>query len=202
MGGLIALEMSQQFRAMGDEVELLFLLDPMLPTGELVKGLVAAGGSSAKSGLWTVVSARARRILNGPATEGWGRWLSLFAPLPLPLSRLTPVGLLSGWTNHVLTNWHLRQPSELSGLLFPKNRWPGIWFAAKPLVRGYRPRPYEGRVFAAFADEGRRSAWGEFVPRAEVQALPLGHGDVFKAPVMDQWAPRLAACLQNAPAPP
>ena len=197
MGGLIALEMAQQFRAMGDEVELLFLLDPMLPTGEPVKSPEAAESSTAMSVLRTVAEARGRRILKGPVAEGWGRWLSLFVPLPLPLSRL-----LSGRINHALTNWHLRQRSALSGLLFPKDRWAGIWFAIQPLVRGYRPRRYEGRVLAAFVDEERRSAWQALVPQAEVEALPQGHHDVFKGPVIDQWAPRLAECLLCAPTQP
>jgi len=203
MGGLIALEMAQQLRATGDEVELLFLLDPMLPTGEPVRSAAVAESSSGRSGLRTVAASRGQRILKGPAAEGWGRWLSLFAPLPLPLSRLMPEWLISqgGRTNHVLTNWHLRQPSALSGLLFPKDRWAGIRFASKPLVRAYRPRPYEGHVFAAFVDDGRRLAWHALVPQAEVQALPMGHLDLFKAPVMDQWAPRLAACLQRGPRP-
>ena len=177
----------------------------------------AAESSTARSGLRIAAVApgrsmlkgtvvRGRRILKGPVAEGWGPWLSFFVPLPLPLSRRLPLPLqrsllsLTGRVNHALTNWHLRHPSALSGLLFPKERWPGIWFATKRLVRKYRPRRYDGRVFAAFADEGRRSAWQALVPQAEVEAIPLENHDVFKAPVIDQWAPRLAECLQCAPA--
>lgn len=193
-GGLIALEMAQQLIAAGEEVDLLFLLDPMAPRRVFVSGYEAAPVSSVP--LRELAMRRARRIAQGPREQGWSSWLSAIISLPESMQRLSVVS----WVHYILVNQHLRRPNKASKLLFPRNRWRAFWFSASRLVRHYVARPYDGRALVVFCDDNSRS--GEAYKTllgasADIRKLDSPHLALFRDSNMKRWMGWLTEAIRD-----
>jgi len=193
LGGLIAMEMAQQLIAAGEEVDLLFLLDPMAPYKSAGSGgAIAAIGSGHLRGR---VMRRLRRIAQGPREQGWASWLSAMTSLPEPMRRLSVIA----WIHFILVNQHLRRPTRASKLLFPKNRWKAFWFSASRLVDHYVAKPYAGRSVVVVCDDNERSlrAYEALIgANARFRSLDFPHLSVFRDASMQSWMGWLAEAVQ------
>lgn len=176
-GGLVALEMAHQFRAAGELVEMLFLLDP-----------------SSHFGRETWSEARARRL------QRPGVPLPASVPEPGRLARVWLSGyervrsVFAGvwqWLNYWIVHLHGRSPNPVSTWILPRNRWPAFWYVAKRLGKSYVPRAYDGLAIAVFvAREHQYEAWEKLLgPNAELQVIPA----------RSAWLQPLKARLDVAP---
>ncbi|MBN8246184.1 MAG: amino acid adenylation domain-containing protein, partial [Verrucomicrobia bacterium] len=176
-GGLIALEIAHQLRRNGEEVELLFLLDPSEPTDDPLTAAVEEGRRSRD---------RNARGLRDRLLAWTPRWL-----------RDALAGIRQ-WTVYHLVHLHGRHPNPVSTRLLPGNRWPAFWYAARRLSRSYVPRPYEGPVLAVFtADHDRQSLWKPFLgPAAVSRVMEARHLELFDDPSRSLWMEMLRARLE------
>ena len=202
MGGLIAFEMAQQLRASGQEVEFLFLLDPMPPNGvdvpdARVSASAQARGPALSSGpaaastppesggtdpLGRRIARHVRQFRAGPGDRKPREW----AGQMLMLHRLSPV---IEWLYYLAVNHYLRHPNAASRLLFPRDRWRAFRFAAQRMVRHYKARPYEGRVQVVFCRQDARGAlWNSLIaPDAIWHSLDVPHLELFDEPALGRW---------------
>jgi enterobactin synthetase component F len=187
LGGLIALEMAHQLRAVGEKVEMLFLLDPTAPRKIVKPGKDVISTSVKRPDLTigTRINLRLREIAQGPKQRGWIKWLTLFLPVMLPIRDYRIID----WVHYHLVNQHLRHPTRISGLLFPKDRWKAFVFAAERMVDGYVAKPYEGRSLLVFAhDKGRDEMWRMMLgDGAEIHMLESRHNQLFDDPARTHW---------------
>jgi pimeloyl-ACP methyl ester carboxylesterase len=195
LGGLIALEMAQQLRAAGEEVELLFLLDPMEPPSSAAPtaGVAVGGRPEWEPGFGEKLARYARRLRGlaaGPRGPGFlRRWLSAL----LPLGRLP----LVEWASYQLVHHYGRHPDSALRLLLPRNRWRAFWFAARRMVQGYVAQPYGGPVLAVFGESGRRKeVWAALLgPQADLRLLDCAHDALFEEPALGRWMAWLAEAV-------
>lgn len=195
LGGLIALEMAQQLRTEGEEVEFLFLLDPMAPHKSVLSGEVQAFVSTKPLG--ERVASRLQRIRKGPLEQGWQTWLSAMISLPESLRRPSVIS----WVHYILVNQHLKRPSEASELLFPKNRWRAFWFSASRLIGHYVARPYNGRTLLVVCEDNQisKQAYEKLIGKqADILELDAPHLALFDAAVMSRWLHWLAEAIEPA----
>ncbi|MEQ1756873.1 MAG: amino acid adenylation domain-containing protein [Vicinamibacterales bacterium] len=180
LGGLIALEMAHQVRAAGEEVELLFLLDPMAPLAVVTPGAERAPALTRPS-LAFRVARRVSRVAKGPGAAGWPRWFGLMAPVHL--------SEIVGWYRYLAVHYYLRHPNPVWRALFPANRWRAFWVAARRMVWWYSARPYDGRVLAVFCEQGERGQVWESLLGKEATRLSLDapHLELFQEPAIGQW---------------
>ncbi len=200
MGGLIAFEMAQQLRASGQEVEFLFLLDPMPPNGVDVPDARVSASAQARGPALSSASAstpsesggtdplgrriarHVRQFRAGPGDRKPREW----AGQMLMLHRLSPV---IEWLYYLAVNHYLRHPNAASRLLFPRDRWRAFRFAAQRMVRHYKARPYEGRVQVVFCRQDARGAlWNSLIaPDAIWHSLDVPHLELFDEPALGRW---------------
>jgi amino acid adenylation domain-containing protein len=188
LGGLIAYEMAQQLRADGQEVEMLFLLDPMAPHHVDLPGY-SMPPQAALNPLPVRIVRRVRRLAQeGP--RGWTHWLKQLLVRHLPLV---------DWYWYVTVNFHLRRPNAISRMLFPRDRWQAFWFVAQRLVKGYSARPYDGPVLAVFCQQGPRGVvWKALLgSTARIHDLDADHMDLFVEPARSRWMSWLAVALHR-----
>lgn len=193
-GGLVALEMARQLRAAGETVELLFLLDPMLPYRT-----PAAPGGIAMEGLVTPldeslggrVARHARAVGARPRTLGryvWERvvWHARYNPL-------------KQWLIFNLVHMHGQHPNPVSKLIVPRNRWPAFWYSARRMAVKYVASRYDGPMMAVFHDDGPRfQVWKELIDaQTSVHFVPADHLALFQEPWLGQWQQPLEARLRS-----
>lgn len=184
LGGLIALEMAQQLKAAGEEVDLLFLLDPMAPHHLAVESSNIT--PIRPDPLRVRALRRSRRILQGPREQGWSSWLSAMTALPESLKRLSIIS----WVHFLLVDQHLKRPNSASKLLLPKNRWGAFWFSARRLVKRYVAQPYGGRTLAVFCEDNswsRETYKALLGTSADFHILESMHRSVFHGPTLEHW---------------
>lgn len=183
LGGLIALEIASQLRDQGDEVELLFLLDPMAPVRfrDNVDGKVAKSPGFVRPPLAARVRRKLQRIIVEPRTE-----LGLVAHRVR--QELLRLQFWQSLTYHCL-DLYGRHPSPLTRMLVPKNRWPAFWFMARKLARAYIAEPYDGRCLAIFhAQDQRYDIWRPLLAEdSDMLVVESSHLGFFSEPAIDTW---------------
>ncbi|CAB4887451.1 unannotated protein [freshwater metagenome] len=192
-GGLVALAVAHELRRQGDEIALLFLLDPMEPNSphsvpERSRGIGVGGGAGA--GFRNARGVRTVRAL-AANPKGAGRYLQ---------SGLRTIGRRSTtwqWLNYRLVHLHGRRPNPVSLKLLPKDRWPAFWYASQRLARGFAAEPFDGPTLAIFLDHGERYAsWKALLgPNATLRTVESSHLGVFSEPAFGQWSEELRAFL-------
>jgi thioesterase domain-containing protein/acyl carrier protein len=194
-GGLVAFEMAQQLRAAGQEVELLFLLDPMQPyrTEAAPRGYAMAGQVTPLDETWPGWAARhTRNLVRDPRRIGAyvGQRLRWHA-------RMSP---LRQWFTYRLVHFHSRRPNPISAMILPQDRWPAFWYAARRMAQNYVARPYAGPVLAVFPAVGeRQAAWKNLLgPHAKEIMVPVEHRLLFDEPARSQWMQPLVRVLDGA----
>ena len=190
----IALEIARQLRAQGDEVELLFLLDPMAPVHYAGRGsdqILKAPGF-VRSPLRQRITDQIRALARAPRVEA-----------PRALRRLAQ--RLRRWSIWQRAAYHLvdfygRHPTSITRLLLPRNRWPAFWYAARRLARSYVALPYEGRCLAVFHDRAERyGIWSSLLSGdAELLLVESTHLGMWVSPTLEAWMDELENCCQAA----
>ena len=193
-GGLVAFEMAHQLRSVGQEVEMLFLLDPMLPYRTEASPLGCAREWQVKP-LDENWFGWAKRHMSNLVSEPWKigsyvaerlRWHAEFSPF-------------KQWLIYRLVHLHSRRPNPISKLIVPEDRWPAFWYSARRMSHQYVARPYVGPMLSVFPDKGENyGVWKELLdPTGEIIFTPAGHNELFNEPARCQWldplADRLAA---------
>lgn len=199
-GGLVAFEMAHQLRSAGQEVEMLFLLDPMLP----YRTEAAPHGCARE---WQVKPLDENwfgwgtRHLGNLVREPWKigayiverlRWHAEFSPF-------------KQWLIYRLVHLHSRRPNPISKRIVPRDRWPAFWYSARRMSHHYVARPYVGPMLAVFPDRGENyGVWKELLdPTGQLIFTPAGHNELFNEPARSQWldplAERLAALESSVP---
>lgn len=193
LGGLIALEIAKQLRELGDEVELLFLLDPMTPVryGQVGLGDVVRAPGFDRPPLIRRFVGQVRALARAPRQEApraLTRLVQLFRRLPV-------------WQNieYRLVDLYGRHPNRLTRRLLPGNRWPAFWYAARKLARSYVAQPYHGRVLAVFHDRAERLAiWSSLLPaEPDIAEIDTTHLGMFAPPAIDLWMDELEKVLAH-----
>jgi len=193
LGGLIALEIAQQFRDEGEEVELLFLLDPMAP----VRYRTAGSGDIAKAPgfvrppLIRRIGEQVRELARAPRQEA-----------PRALTRLAQaLRRLPVWqrVEYRLVDLYGRHPNSVTRRLMPGNRWPAFWYAARNLAQSYVAQPYEGRALVVFHDRAERfGIWSSLLPAdPDIAVIEATHLGMFVAPAIGLWMDALEKTLDH-----
>ena len=197
-GGLVALEIAHQLRDAGEEVEFLFLLDPMQPHRTTLRP-GTNGGEGPDRPVGDTLGRRWKRHLRTLFTRPRDiphyvsvRFFWHFAHNPL-VQRLT----------YALVHLHGRNPNPVSEWLLPRNRWPAFWYSALRMAKTYVAKPYPGRVLAVFATGSQRSAvWRDILPpHAEIRTLPAEHGAMLDDPALGEWSDTLRPWVEHGPPP-
>lgn len=191
LGGLIALEIARQLREQGDEVELLFLLDPMAPVQFRKAGAeqVLKAPGFVRPPLLRRIAEQLRALAHAPRRE-----------MPRALSRLVQTPRRwSIWqrAEYHLVDLHGRHPTSITRRLLPKNRWPAFWYAARKLARSYVALPYDGRCLVVFHDRAERHGiWSSLLSGdVDISMIESTHLGMFVAPTMNVWMDQLAKIL-------
>lgn len=190
-GGLVAFELAQQLKRQGEQVELLFLLEPTHP--RKTNAPASAPNWPVKhTGLAQRALGRWRRIVQGPRARGFKPWLQDV----VPYTRFPPYQ----WLVYHLVHLYGRRPNPVSQMLLPRNRWPAFWFAAKRQIKDYVAQPYDGPVLAVFGreDYSAGGAWPDLLgAQAQVHVLPSTHLTIFDEADRQPWMKLLAASLAS-----
>jgi amino acid adenylation domain-containing protein len=194
-GGLFALEIAQQLVREGDEVEFLFLLDPI----RLLNTSVAPNTG--------IVWDRQRRAGHFAARVGGY------------LTRVNPMrqgGGLIGWLNAVAKPFEktafgrrvfyrvfhvlAQDANPVAKAFVARRRWPEMWAANRAKLGAYVPRAYLGRSFGLFTeDQGGHEAWSSILnDAAHFRFVDVKHLDLFESPALEEWMSWLAEELTNS----
>ena len=193
-GGILASEIAHQLRSAGDEVELLFLLDPTQPyrtpdAPELSRiDEVEESFKIARAARQPGVSRVARhlgRAVRRPTVA-----------LPLIGSR-TRSAVVAWFTNSRiwprvqfhLVDLHGRYPKVVAAKRMPKDRGIAFWFASRRVGRDYVAKPYDGPALAIFLHEGGRfQAWRKLLGQsAEIRIMDTTHYGLVVDPALTEW---------------
>ena len=184
LGGIIAMEMARQLQASGEVVEHLFLLDPMAPI--VFNAPKVAPPKMDQVSLWSRFIGRATRIVQGPNTHGWEKWISDLTALPESVHRYS----ILSWIHFWLVNQHLKKTNKASRLLFPKDRYRAFWFAASRMVKNYIARPYIGPATVVLCEQNilSKKAYQILMPQETIfHTLDANHLDLYRKPIIDKW---------------
>ncbi|MDG2122555.1 MAG: thioesterase domain-containing protein, partial [Verrucomicrobiales bacterium] len=183
-GGLVAREIAQQLQDVGEEVEFLFLLDPMQPyrTLDNPEFLGDEPFEFPDRGPWGARLARKLRILVSQPKR-------LPNYLAMRLVWHFEHSAAAQWLVYKVVHLHGRKPNPVSFWLLPKNRWPAFWYGAQRMARGYTARAFSGRVLAVFPEQGKRvGVWREFINAdAETHIVSAAHDGMFTDPAAADW---------------
>jgi thioesterase domain-containing protein/acyl carrier protein len=190
LGGLIALEIAQQLRASGEDVEMLFLLDPMMPVRYALDQSAAA--EEAPGYVRRPIAIRVRDHLEAIARNPRRQ-------IPHVWSRL--LGQSPTWRRicYELVDLHGRRPGRITRALLPKDRWPAFWYAAGRLAEKYVATPYGGPAIAVFhRREERFRLWAELLTGlTRLEVIETSHLGMFVEPAMSTWLDLLDAALHG-----
>lgn len=194
LGGLIALEVAQQLQRDGDEVELLFLLDPMLPPRFQLDDAGRIG--SAPEPEARPVALRLRSLGVRLRAQPGEAVVHLWNRLQTSIRQSTASQRLA----YQLVHWHGRWPNRLTRRLLPANRWPAFWYTARRLARDYVAQRYTGRTLAVFhARNERFDVWmGLLGGQADIAMVDATHLGMFNEPALTEWMRPLDRALAPA----
>lgn len=194
LGGLIALEIAHQLRAQGEEVALLFLLDPMSPvqyrTSQDAQTVQSQGYQRRPTS--ERVTEQLRKLIKSPGTE----ILNIRGTTMRELRKLRVWQRLS---YHRLDLFG-RYPSRVTRFLAPKNRWPAFWMMARQLAQTYVAQPYDGVCLAVFHDHDTRyDTWNSLLSdNANLAVMNTSHLGFFEDPAVGTWMDLLAGEIHPA----
>ncbi len=193
LGGLIALEIARQLRKQGDEVELLFLLDPMTP----VRYRTETAGKITKSPGF-VRPSKADRIHQQIKKIGADPKTEIPQTIRKAIHKLLSRPFWQSLTYHCL-DLYGRHPSALTRLLVPRNRWPAFWFMARKLAHAYIAEPYDGRCLAVFhSTDQRHGIWQALLSEnAKMTIIESSHLGFFTEPTLQKWIDIFSAEIKN-----
>ena len=204
-GGLVALEIAQQLRNAGDEVEMLFLLDPTEPYRR------ANSPDLQRRDLYDdyrkTMRAADERVAHRLARHALQMVRHPTDAVSYARKRLSiaPMALLQHhdvwpWIQYRIVDLHGRRPNRVTARLLPEDRWQGFWYAAQRIARNYVAQTYDGPTLAVFLDRGERhDAWaGILGERAELRVVRSSHGEILADPALHQWIDLLADRLDAA----
>jgi enterobactin synthetase component F len=200
LGGLIAYEMAQQLKLAGEEVDLLFLLDPTPPlqaSVEAATGRIAE--MRARRPLRDRLRNRMQALAEGPRVHGWAGLAAKLMPAPPVIGEKMQ---LAAWIHYTLVNWHLKNPNRATQLLLPKNRWRAFWYSARRLIGDYVADPYDGRVIMVLCEGNGASGdiYKALIGQGvEISSIPTDHLNLFKRPALDDWMDVLGEAVLNRP---
>ena len=192
LGGLIALEIARQLKEQGEEVELLFLLDPMSP--------VQYRSSESEE----VVRSHSYQRL--PFSERLVRELRHLVRHPVAgfqdtsskaMREFRKLRVWQRLTYHRL-DLYGRYPSRFTSFMVPKNRWPAFWMTARQLARSYVAEPYDGVCLAVFHEQGPRyDIWRSILSgNAEFTIVETSHMGFFEEPAVGHWMELLSSVVR------
>lgn len=192
-GALIALEMAHHLRAAGEEIKLLFLLDPMVaaqasPPKETISR-VTSSLPAMTAPLRDRVVRKVQMIAEGPRGYGWKKWLLLFIPFSFE-----PI---VNWTKYFLVERYLKSPNATSRRLRYQAIWGSFWFATERMFKDYAARPYDGATLIVFSNShGRSEFWKTLIgPEGETRYLDFHHYALFQKPAVTKWVGWLSAAI-------
>lgn len=195
LGGLIALEIASQLRNQGDDVEILFLLDPMAPVRfrSAAEDKVVKSPGFIRPPLTGRIRRQLRRIIAEPRSE-----------IPRAKHRvLRALRRLQLWQRltYCCLDLYGRYPTTLTRMLVPKNRWPAFWFMAQKLARNYVAEPYDGHCLAVFhARDQRYVIWRSLLAEdAEMPIVESSHLGLFSEPAIDKWMAEFSTAICDPP---
>lgn len=195
-GGIVALEIAQQIRAAGDEVDFLFLLDPMLPLP--VSEAPTDFGSRVRDPVVETLGQRTRRHVKALVTKP--RSAPAYAADKIfGYAQRYP---LVQWTIYRIVHLHGRNPNPVSQWLLPKNRWPAFWYSVRRMAKDYLAKPFAGRVLAVFPDRGKPyTYWNELLDKKADTFVVASdsHSTLFDEPTMTEWMELLTRFMGNKP---
>lgn len=193
MGGLIATEIAAQLQEHGQEVELLFLLDPMAPVRyvDAKSGAVVPTPGFERPPLRARLRVSPSELIRAPRAEG-----------ALLFRRLIDAGLrlkFVQWGQFFLVDLYGKHPSSLTRLLLPKNRWGAFWFLARKLSVNHIVRPYSGKTLAIFHDRGERlQVWSSLLGEdARIEFINVTHLGMFTTEARQLWMDLLTDALSD-----
>jgi len=197
LGGLIALEIAQQLRGQGDNVELLFLLDPMAPVQlrNIAKGKIVKSPGFVRPSLAVRIRQQLKKILVEPRVE-----------IPRTIHKVMQELLrLQFWQSltYYCLDLYGRHPTSLTRLLVPKNRWPAFWFMARNLAQVYIAEPYDGHSLAVFHERGQRyDIWQSLLAEnTKMSVIDSSHLGLFSEPALDKWMDVFSATINGSTKP-
>jgi acetoacetyl-CoA synthetase len=192
-GGILAYEIAQQMRQAGEEIGLLFLLDPSEPFEVERAANSATETASAKR------ESKSGRIIRHL------RYLAKHPGETVPYVVPRTIGYVKNgpwaWLCYQLVHLYGKSANPIFTRLLPKNRWPAFRFVTKRLGKPYHPAPYEGNVLAVFLNRGHGSdMWRPFLGEtADIRFVDAKHSELFSEPSLSQWLEILSAQLDEAP---
>lgn len=186
-GGLVALEIAKQLRKQGQEVDMLFLLDPMHPPYIDSDKLVYKKES---------IEARTIRHFKGIMKEPEAifsylgvRAKATFSSLGARAKARVRSSKFFTWLNYQVVHFHSRHQNRLSRLLMPQDQWPAFSYFVKKVTAGYTAESYSGQTFAVFTDANTlHKNWMELLGAGTaIYIANAGHLDLFNEPFLSQW---------------
>ena len=189
-GAVVAFEMAQQLRAEGEEVPLLFMLDPS-------EERLEPPGKVKETGLFRLLWSRVQRHLRKLALLGFREKLDYLLPRVKDQINMRILRMM-----HEI-NKLMRSAFLAAGITLPHSlRTAYIWDIYEKAVRRYMLRPYSGRVTLVKAGEGAyhpRWDWVNAIAgELEIYEVHAGHLDLQKEPYVRLWADRLKESLDQA----
>ena len=153
LGALIALEIARQLEYQGENVEILFLIQPVKPSRVKTDQTGLAHHDSAHSA-YSAYSAR---------TSGMYRQASSVNRLLSWLSQRF------GWLQYHLAHLRGRNSNPIAETLVPKHQWPSYWHHSRRLVRQYTIRPYPGEsILISSMDAQSHEIWQKVLPSLKI----------------------------------
>lgn len=196
-GGLVALEIARQLRGAGEEIELLFLLDPSEPFEEdsaANPDLYERKNPCEREGFAERMKRHVSHLARNPADTAPYVLTRAFDQLPQRFRE---------WVCYQVLDQHGRHANIVSTRFLPKNRWPAFWYASKRLGKSYVPRPYDGEALAIFVNrEEGYAVWKPLLDStAEISFVESEHSGsrgLFSDQAIPKWIETLRARLDGA----
>lgn len=189
-GGLVAVEIARQLREAGQEIELLFLLDPTEPvrTTEAPKVQRASTLAPLQEPVETFGKRMMRHMQH--ATRNPDRAISyLKEKVPLMPRAVLNTTFWGPRFSHHVHHFHLKHPNAILQRLLPTSYWPAFWYGAERLANNYVLNTSEGNVLAVFLrNRDRGPAWRPYLgSTAEIRRVTTSHHGLFVEPAMSTW---------------
>ncbi len=168
-GALVTLEIARRLATEGQEIDCVFLLDPMHPRRVAGEGrseiAVPRPRGSRPEGLETIAT-------------GW------FARMAHRLG-------------HAAIRFHALHPNPISAWLVPKDRYPAYFRHVDRLVQRHVVRPHRGRVTALFSGTPEQHAVWKTLLDSDARLLHTGipHEGLFGPEAIRLWMPLLVALV-------
>lgn len=199
-GGLVAVEIARQLRESGEEIEMLFLLDPSEPrrteNAPSIEQPLIFTPPIQREKFPTRVARHLRHTFRHP--ENAITYAKEKVPL-LPKAVLNTTGWGPLVSYHV-HDFHLKHPNRLLQALVPTTFWPAFLYGADRMAKNYVVRTHTGPALAVFLRESDRTpVWRSWLgPQATFRRVPGDHHSMFAEPVLSTWVRILHEALHEA----